>query len=665
MTIAENNPLKNFQLDLIGSQVEQLCRILPDLIYVLDLKKRKLAFVSDRVTEILGYTFEDIHAMGDTFGPIMVIEDRQRFALRISEQFNQLEVGENVEFMMDFRHKNGETRTLRNRCTVLKKDEEGNNHFLILTAEDITESQLREKSIYKKQQHIEATEQALRFGSWAISHYPENDKVYWSNGVFEITGLSAAHHPDGLVSFQTYSELIPVEERERVQEKVSEYIAQKAPYYEIEHGIVDTYGNHKQVLLRSHVIFENQQLSLIGTVSDITLTKRYEDELATKITELERQQAQMEEAESIFKFGSWEWQLGQNSFRWTEGMFHLLGLNSEEYPDHIVPEGFYNQYGHPDEIKNIDDFANELLVSNNPITEFNHRLIDRNGVLKHISIRAKSHFDKQGNVSKIVGVCIDVTQLETYKRELERQLDAVNKSNRELEQFAYVASHDLQEPLRKIIAFGERLEKKYQNQLSDDGQFLLGRMTNAAQRMNQLIEGLLTYSRASRQMETPQTISLSEVVKQVLEDLELKVQEKQAEITLGTLPAVNAQPVQMRQLFQNLIDNALKFSKHEEAPVIVITSEKATTQEIRANRQLNPELNYYRFSVKDNGIGFAPEYSQRIFAIFQRLHGRSEYEGTGLGLAICRKIVETHQGSIEAIGNEAQGAEFVFYLPSK
>ena len=663
MAAAYNNSLKTFELDLIGSQVEQLCRILPDLIYVLDLKARKLAFVSDRLTEMLGYTLDDIHEMGDTFDPIMVVEDRTPFALNISERFNNLQIGEKVEFMMSFRHKNGQILTLRNRGTVLKKDVEGRNHFLILTAEDVTESQQKANSIYKKQQHIEATENTLRFGSWGINNYPKNNKVYWSNGVFQITGLSAQDYPDGLISIQTYSSLIPDEDQATVQEQIAEHLAAQDSYFEIEHRIINAHGIPKQVLLRTHALFEGSNLSLIGTVSDITLTKQYEDELAKQISALERQHAQMEEAESIFKFGSWEWRLEQQSFHWTEGMFHLLGLDSRNFPGNIVPEGFYNQFSYLDDAQAIQHFADELLVTQNHINELNHRLIDTNGVLKHISIRAKSYFDDQGNVCKIVGVCIDVTQLEIYKRELERQLEAVNKSNHELEQFAYVASHDLQEPLRKIIAFGERLERKYQERLGENGQFLLGRMTNAAQRMNHLIDGLLTYSRASRQMEAPKEVSLQEVVKQVLDDLELKVQEKQATITLATLPTVEAQPVQMQQLFQNLIDNALKFSKKDAPPLIQISAEAIPSQETKNNLLLNPKLQYYKFSIKDNGIGFDPEYSQRIFGIFQRLHGRSEYEGTGLGLAICQKIVETNQGYIEAISEENQGAEFVFFLP--
>jgi light-regulated signal transduction histidine kinase (bacteriophytochrome) len=262
-----------------------------------------------------------------------------------------------------------------------------------------------------------------------------------------------------------------------------------------------------------------------------------------------------------------------------------------------------------------------------------------------------------------MGMLADRTEIITYQNELERRLSALNKSNRDLEQFAYVASHDLQEPLRKIIAFGERLAKKYKEQLGSEGQFFVDRMTGAAQRMHALIEDLLAYSRASRQTESYISVNLNEVVKNVLEDLEVKIQEKKASITIDDLPAVEAQSVQMHQLFLNLIENALKFTKSGTTPKIGIQVRKIAPYEAPAIGQLNPKENYFEFIISDNGIGFEAEYAERIFTIFQRLHGRAEYAGTGLGLAICRKIVEAHHGFIEAQGKPGEGANFIFYLP--
>jgi light-regulated signal transduction histidine kinase (bacteriophytochrome) len=241
---------------------------------------------------------------------------------------------------------------------------------------------------------------------------------------------------------------------------------------------------------------------------------------------------------------------------------------------------------------------------------------------------------------------------------------ALNRSNQELEQFAYVASHDLQEPLRKIKAFGERLERKYKEIVGEEGSFFIERMINAAQRMNTLIDDLLTYSRASRGVETPKKIALNEVVKQVIDDLEIKIQNENAKIIVGDLPIVEAQQVQMQQLFQNLIDNALKFRKPNVSPVVQISVRKLSKTEILKLTQLKPTLEYYEFVISDNGIGFEPKYTEQIFAIFQRLHGRAEYAGTGLGLAICRKIVEAYQGYIMAKGEEGIGATFIFYLPT-
>lgn len=304
--------------------------------------------------------------------------------------------------------------------------------------------------------------------------------------------------------------------------------------------------------------------------------------------------------------------------------------------------------------------------------EFSCEILDKNGEIRMLHNRILVLVrDSPQAPRMIMNVAEDITDL--LEREgdllrkqyqLERSLTALNKSNRDLEQFAYIASHDLQEPLRKIIAFGERLDKKYKEQLGTEGQFFVDRMTSAAQRMHSLIEDLLTYSRASRNTESCTLVNLNEVVKNVLEDLEVKIQNEKASITVAELPLIEAQSVQMHQLFLNLIENALKFTKVDTTPIIKIDVRKVDAYEASKIGQLNPKENYFEFTINDNGIGFEPEYAERIFTIFQRLHGRSEYAGTGLGLAICRKIVETHHGLIEAEGKPYEGAKFIFYLPA-
>jgi PAS domain S-box-containing protein len=395
---------------------------------------------------------------------------------------------------------------------------------------------------------------------------------------------------------------------------------------------------------------------IMNVAEDITDTLEQEADLLKK-------QFQLNEAEAIFKCGTWEWQANRKGIEWSEGVFKIMGLSSEDYKDKTISRWFYESFIAPEDAKQFADYTLQVLDEHRPSYEIEHRIINAEGNVKYVTLRGHIYYDDQGKVQRIMGMLADRTEIITYQNELERRLTALNKSNRDLEQFAYVASHDLQEPLRKIIAFGERLAKKYKDQLGSEGQFFVDRMTGAAQRMHALIEDLLAYSRASRQTESYASVNLNELVKNVLEDLEVKIQEKKASVTLDELPAVEAQSVQMHQLFLNLIENALKFTKPGTTPKIAIQVRKTAPYEAPVIGQLNPNENYFEFIISDNGIGFEAEYAERIFTIFQRLHGRAEYAGTGLGLAICRKIVESHHGFIEAQGKPGEGAKFIFYLP--
>ncbi len=233
----------------------------------------------------------------------------------------------------------------------------------------------------------------------------------------------------------------------------------------------------------------------------------------------------------------------------------------------------------------------------------------------------------------------------------------LERSNRELQDFAGIASHDLQEPLRKIQSFGERLATRSQGSLDADAADYLARMLDAAGRMQSLIQELLTWSRVAARPEAHQKVDLDQVVAEVLSDLEVRIQSAGGEVVAGSLPTLQASPLQMRQLFQNLIGNALKFNRPGVAPVVQVEAR-------RLKQSPGTKGAAWEIRVSDNGIGFDQEYAERIFAPFQRLHGRTAYEGTGMGLAICRRIVERHGGSLTAIGRPDQGATFVITLPA-
>jgi PAS domain S-box-containing protein len=240
----------------------------------------------------------------------------------------------------------------------------------------------------------------------------------------------------------------------------------------------------------------------------------------------------------------------------------------------------------------------------------------------------------------------------------------LGRSNQELEKFAYVASHDLQEPLRKIQAFGDRLTKKYRDILGTEGQEYVDRMRAAADRMRTLINDLLTFSRVTTKGQPFAPVDLGQIVADVLSDLETRVVQTEGKVDVGLLPTVAADALQMRQLFQNLTGNALKFHKPGVPPVVTIRSAPWVALKADADPPA-PVGAGYRITVADNGIGFEPEYADRVFEMFQRLHARGEFEGTGIGLAICRKIVQRHGGEITARGRPGEGATFIIDLPAR
>jgi light-regulated signal transduction histidine kinase (bacteriophytochrome) len=245
--------------------------------------------------------------------------------------------------------------------------------------------------------------------------------------------------------------------------------------------------------------------------------------------------------------------------------------------------------------------------------------------------------------------------LETEVAERRRAEAELARSNAELEQFAYVASHDLQEPLRKIQAFGDLLVADNREALSEQGRDYLGRMQDAAQRMRMLINDLLAFSRVTTRGQPFTPVDLTQVANEVLSDLQIRIEQSGGRVELSDLPSIDADPMQMRQLLQNLIGNALKYHRDDAVPLVQVYAQLLDSHE-QALCQIN---------VQDNGIGFDEKYLDRIFIPFQRLHGRNEYEGTGMGLAICSKIVQRHGGSITAKSTPGQGATFMVTLPTK
>lgn len=301
--------------------------------------------------------------------------------------------------------------------------------------------------------------------------------------------------------------------------------------------------------------------------------------------------------------------------------------------------------------------------------------LPRNGKVEtvYLDFVYQAHRTKDGKISSIMAIATDVTLQVKMRQKIEevvskrtRELADANsslqKSNAELAQFAHIASHDLQEPLRKITIFTQMLESKIGHLMDSNSVNYIHKIRTSSNRMHNMIKDVLNYSELLNQVNAFKTVDLNEVIEKTLTDYELLIEQKGAEVKYDKLPVVKAIPLQMSQLFGNLIGNSLKFSDKKKNLVLSITVSEIDFSEKRKN-ELDTNQRYLKLSFKDNGIGFPPEFKEQIFNIFHRLHSKSEYSGTGIGLAMCKRIIQNHKGVIHADGSSEEGAIFTVILP--
>jgi signal transduction histidine kinase len=313
----------------------------------------------------------------------------------------------------------------------------------------------------------------------------------------------------------------------------------------------------------------------------------------------------------------------------------------------------------------VEGFIHDIRYTSKKTT-INFRIL-KNGKIANLMITCKHQEKIENNERVVLGVVIVITVCKLSEMQLKKYNNELIRSNEDLEQFAYAASHDLQEPLRKIRAFGDRLLTKFSPLLGEQGEDYIHRMQSSSARMQLLIEDLLAFSRISSVERIHELIDPLILINEVKEDLDIQLSSTNSTITLEHIPEFQGDRIQMKRLFQNLISNAVKFQKEHEKPHIKISGETILAGEIggQLNAEIPSNTPFVQISVKDNGIGFDEKYTKKIFNIFQRLHGRMAYEGTGIGLAICKKIVSNHHGIIEAKSIEGVGSEFIITIPKE
>jgi PAS domain S-box-containing protein len=327
--------------------------------------------------------------------------------------------------------------------------------------------------------------------------------------------------------------------------------------------------------------------------------------------------------------------------------------------DELIGAPFKNYFTDPDRA----EAGIKLVLSKKKVTNYELTARDRDAKETVVSYNATTFYDRDRRLQGVFAAARDITDRKRVDEKLKLYSDKLERSNRELQDFAQVASHDLQEPLRKILSFGDRLKTKAGESLDEASQDYLERMCNAAARMQTLINDLMAFSRIEIKGQAFVPTDLGVIAREVCADLEARIEQAGGRVEIEELPTIDADPMQMRQLLQNLIGNSLKYFRAELPPVVRISSRKPDALRAESLDESGSPRQCFEILVTDNGIGFDEKYLDRIFTVFQRLHKKGEYEGTGIGLAICRKIVDRHSGTITAHSSPGLGATFVVTLP--
>lgn len=524
---------------------------------------------------------------------------------------------------------------------------------VMVVATEVTANVFAKKALEENEQRLNIIINASELGIWELDLNTYETKI--SDRALTILGLENEKYKnhEQLISKMHPDDLLI---RKNAFEKA---LITGVLYYEIRVIVVDVIH---WIEAKGTVFFDEVQkpVRMLGTLRDVTEEKNIQTQL------LEREQKFRLLADSMPQF-VWTASPDGTLNYFNQSVFDFSGLTKE-----LINEKGWLEIVHEDERNaNTKKWLESIATEQDFLIEHRFRKFD--GTYRWQLSRAIPQRDQNGKITMWVGTSTDIQDQKMFTNELETQVvqrtkelnqknDDLEKMNRELQSFAYISSHDLQEPLRKIQTFATQINERESNNLSDNGKDKFKRMQNAANRMQTLIQDLLAYSRTSMQERIFEKATLSAIIEDVKEDLEQDDIERNATITIINDCELDVIPFQFRQLLFNLISNSVKFKKQDVASAITIESIINKGSEI-ANDRLSPDKLYVHLKYQDNGIGFEEQYSEKIFEVFQRLHGKEKYDGTGIGLAIVKRIIDNHNGFISASGTLNKGACFDIYIP--
>jgi PAS domain S-box-containing protein len=593
----------------------------------------KVVYTNPTLCEMAGYTVEEM--VGRSPVEFIIQEDRERVIQRIREL---LAGGPEYPSQYQVVKKDGSHRAIEVISRCISHD---GKPTLLSIIRDITARKRAEEALRERTEALTEERNLLRT---LIDNLPDYIFIKDPESRFVVNNVAHLHVLRAItqdeVAGKTDFDIFPRELAEQYYADEQMVIRSGTPLINREETTIDPEGR-QQWLLTTKVPVRNSQGQIVGLVG-----------MSRNITTLKQTEAALRESEARYRaifdraaLGIGRVDLEGRTVESNRALQEMLGYSAGE-----LQSMSFVEFTHPDDAQKDWDLFQELITGQRDHFQMEKRFIQKDGRLIWVNLTSSLVRDAAGHPQFAFGMAEDITARKQAEEELKQAAAELTRSNAELEQFAYVASHDLQEPLRMVTSYLQLLERRYQGQLDEKADKFIAYAVEGAARMQTLIQELLAYSRVGTRGQPFAPTDCQAVAEAAVANLGAAIQESGAVVIRAGLPTVLADATQLTQVFQNLIGNAIKF-RRAAPPQIHVGAER--------------EKGAWVFRVRDNGIGIAPEFTERIFVIFQRLHSRDEYPGTGMGLAICKKIVERHGGRIWVESEPGQGSTFYFTLPDR
>jgi PAS domain S-box-containing protein len=536
------------------------------------------------------------------------------------------------EFIPDFTSKTAEIVQLIEEIDLFFLEFDS---LLFNTYLGLQEEQLRvsNEQLKKRESELLEAQAIASIGSfeWDLT---DRKRSYYTPEVFKIFEMESTSN------LETFLNDVHPDDRQKVQAAIER--AMKEGLYECEYRY--TRRNKFKILSsRGRVIFDKQKpVRMIGTIVDVT-------ERAQLINRLKESEDLSKQAQALTHTGSWKWTVENDVIEWSDEMYRIYGLKPQS--ERITFQRFLTFIHDSDRNRRITEITDTLKTGR--ASDYLMRIVTKDGTEKILKGKGDVVLDKNGKVIGMLGTCQDITNEHNLQTQLQRKNEELLRRNKDLQSFNFIANHDLQEPLRKIQVYSNRILNEGVGQIPESLLKHFVKISQSSNRMQKMIEDFIIFYESLNVSQVSEKIDLNPLIGEISLELQDVILQKNASLKVEVLPSVRGIRPHIRQLFKHLISNSIKFSKINEPPRIVI---KAHLEDIK-------DRTYRVISVKDNGIGFDLKYSAKIFELFQRLHGSEEFAGSGIGLSLCKKIAEDHEGWISVTSEEGVGSQFNVYMP--